>query len=290
MLALLIMHVHNVLGSLAFCLVLSVSSAAQVLNQNPEEDLGSLKLSHAHVRWQTPESLVNGLRADDDQARLQALVQIGAFKEQTTKIVDKPSEVELRYASLGAGEEQQAIVAIYLGPMLFGAVAARQNGVWIRIASFSCWCKYEAGDLIGKFVEIEAGPDGGSELVLHASGGGTGVYSQNEARFRYHRGELHLVFSFVSRFQECNPTVQGPYECYVERRWFYSYDWDSIPGGVLVESRLSSPSDDEPEAQVDVRDLELSCQGVFMQDLQMGQKEIPLHKFQCSRPVQTSTA
>jgi hypothetical protein len=134
------------------------------------------------------------LQADDDQTRLQALAQIDAFKEQPNKVVERPSEVELRYASLGTGEEQQAIVAIYLGPMLFGAVAARQNGIWIRIASFSCWCRYESGDLIGNFVGIEPGPDCGSELVLRASGGGTGVYSQNEARFATIAG--NCIWSF----------------------------------------------------------------------------------------------
>lgn len=114
----------------------SVSSAAQDSKPNSKEDLELLALSHTHVQWPIPESLVNDLQANDDQTRLRALAQIGASERQTT--ADRPSEVELRYASLGTGEEEQAIVAINIGPMLFGAVAAQQNGAWLRIASFSC--------------------------------------------------------------------------------------------------------------------------------------------------------
>jgi hypothetical protein len=188
---------------------------------------------------------------------------MGVPEEGLAKIDEKPSEVELRYASLGTNDEQQAIVTVRMAPMLFGAVAVEERGVWHHVANFSCWCKYEAGDLIGKFVQIETGPDGGSELVLHASGGGTGVYTQNEARFRYYHGELHLVFSFVSRFRTCDPTAPGPNQCQVERRWFYPQDLESIPGSVLVESRLSFSSNSVPEVQFDSRDLELSRAKTF---------------------------
>jgi hypothetical protein len=247
----------------AMSLALSFYSSAQASEPNPKVDLGFLELSSAHVPWPTPESLTKSLQTDDAQTRIRALVQMGVPEEGLARIGEKPSEVELRYASFGTNHEQLAIVAVRIAPMLFGAVAVQKRGVWHRVADFSCWCKYETGDLVGNFIQVESGPDGGSELVLHASGGGTGVYTQNEARFRYYHGELHLVFSFVSRFRTCDPTAPGPNQCQVERRWFYPPDRDSIPGSVLVESRLSFSPNSVQEVQSDTRDQELSRAKTF---------------------------
>jgi hypothetical protein len=249
------------IANLALSLAFSISLSAQVSKPETKADLGSLTFSRTHLRWPTPDSLVKDLRADDDQTRLQALALIGA--SPSGDMPGTPLEVELRYASLGSDAQQQAIVGVDLGPMLFGAVAVHENGVWHRIANFSCWCKYEFGDLVGDFIHVESGPENGLELVLRASGGGTGVYSQDEAHFRYYRGELHLVLSFVSHFRACDPTAPGPYTCQVERRWFYANNWDSVPGGVLVESRFSFSPNSEPEAQLHVRDLELSYAKTF---------------------------
>lgn len=247
---------------LALLLALSFPSSAQISKPIRRADLGSLTLGHDHMRWPAPESLIRDLRADDDQTRLKAFLQLGLPKQQKTAIAAVPYEVGLRYATLGTDDDEQAIVAVDIGAMLYGAVAAQEGGSWHRIANFSCWCKYESGDLLGEFIQIKPGPDGRSELVLRASGGGTGVYSQNEAHFRYYRGELHLVFSFVSHYQDC-PITPGPYTCRVERRWFYGHSWDSTPGGVLVESHLSFLPYSEPEVEFAIRDLELGHAKTF---------------------------
>lgn len=246
-------------GIVALLLGLSATIPAQIRNPNAvsESDLGSLTFGHAHSGWPAPENLVRDLRAGDDHVRLRALLQLGVPKSATT-IREAPDEVLLRYASLGTDFDEQAIVAVSAGgAMLFGAVAVQENGVWQRIANFSCWCKYERGDLLGNFIQIESAPDGRSELVLHASGGGTGVYSQDEAHFRYHRGELRLVLSFVSQFRECDPTAPGPYTCRVERRWFYDDGRDSTPGGILVESHLNFLPERETDAEFAILDLQL---------------------------------
>jgi len=249
--------------AMSLALSFSFSSSAQASEPNPKADLGSIELSYIHLPWPTPESLTKSLQADDDQTRIRALVRMGVPEEGLAKIDEKPSEVQLLYASLGTNDAQQAIVAVRIAPMLFGAVATQERGVWHRIANFSCWCKYEAGDLIGNFVHVEAGPDGGSELVIHASGGGTGVYTQNEARFRYYHRELHLVFSFISRFRTCDPTAPGPTQCHVKRRWFYPIDRDSIPGSVLVESHFNFPTTGFSGVPSERRDLELSHAKTF---------------------------
>jgi hypothetical protein len=255
----IIFHVCGVATSFA----LSFSFSVQASEPNPKADLGSIELNYAHLPWPTPESLIRSLQADDEQTRIRALVQMGVPKEGLAKIDEKPSEVQLLYASLGTNDQQQAIVAVRMAPMLFGAVAEQEKGVWQRVASFSCWCKYETGDLIGNFVHVEAGPEGGSELVLHASRGGTGVYTQSEARFRYYCGELRLVISFTSRFRSCDPTAPGSTQCHVERRWFYPSNRDSIPGSVLVESHFNFPANSVPGVQAESQDLELSHAKTF---------------------------
>jgi hypothetical protein len=144
-------------------------------------------------------------------------------------------------------------------PCFTGAVAAQVGSRWHRIAAFSCWCKYESGDLLAGFIRIQAGPGIGKELVIRASGGGTGVYSQQQAHFRYHQGQLHLVFTFVSRHRECDPTGPEPHSCEVERRWFYVNYWNSVPGAVLVESRLKVFPETDPEPEfTSLRELELT--------------------------------
>jgi hypothetical protein len=203
--------------------------------------------------------LLENLRAKDYEIRDRALSLVGV--PQTTEFAsfDLPEETELRYADLGVDGTQQAIIGVRRHAMLYGAVAARGGSRWHRIAAFSCWCKYESGDLLAGFIRIQAGPGVGQELVLRASGGGTGVYSEQQAHFRYHQGELHLVFAFVSRHRNCDPTEPEPHSCEVERRWFYVNYWDSVPGAVLVESRLRLFPETDPEPKfTSLRELELT--------------------------------
>lgn len=250
-------------STIVMAFALSFSASAQSSELNPKGDLGSIELNYARVLWPAPESLIKNLRRDDAQTRIRALKQIGVPEDGLAKIDEKPSEVQLLYASLGTDDQQQAIVAVRIAPMLFGAVAVAENAVWHRVTSFSCWCKYEAGDLIGDFVHVEAGPDGGSELVVHASRGGTGVYTQNEARFRYYHDKLRLVISFASRSRICDPTVPGPTQCHAERRWFYPSNGSSIPESVLAESRFSFPANSLPGVRSEIRDFELSRAKTF---------------------------
>lgn len=229
----------------------SLPLAAQVSTNPANNDFYGLELSHHHAEWPSPETLVRNLRSLDNAARRNALLMIGVPNEGANSWV--PNEVELRYAALGTTEDKQAILTVWApsGDMLYGAVAARKGHVWMRIANFSCWCKYEGGDLLSDFVKIEPGPDGYSELIVHASGGGTGLYVRDEVHFRYYEGELRLVFSFQDRFDEC---LKSP--CSSIYRWFYPEYFDSLSGAVLVEARAQSPSA-APTAEEAIPDLQL---------------------------------
>jgi hypothetical protein len=113
-----------------------------------------------------------------------------------------PDEIELRYASLGEGRTKQAIVLLEASSYAYAAVAVPSLNAWERIAVFECWCKYE-DSLLDDFVRVEYTYPGIPDLVLRASGGGTGVYEQTEARFALQGGELRKVLSFISRTRTC---------------------------------------------------------------------------------------
>src|SRR5689334_7088800 len=72
-----------------------------------------------------------------------------------------------------------------------------------------------------RFDSLSTAPDGGRyELVLRASGGGTGIYRQDETRFRLFRGEMRAVMNFESRVITSNAGTPPPWFVDVTRRWF----------------------------------------------------------------------
>ena len=223
-----------------------------------EEEVGYLGVSRERVAWPTPESLVAQLRSPIDQVRLKALLLMGLTEEQAhhavwaqawpTRVIGQevatPDRVQLTYAALGNDAAQQAIIAAQDsgGQMTYAAVGVASPKGWVRVAAFNCWCKYEmysGQDALGEFVQLRPAPQRSpetpqrSELVLKASGGGTGIYTQNEAHFRLHDGEVLRVLSFVSEFRSC-PLAN---ECTFEKRWFSPAVVHGQAGGVLVESR-----------------------------------------------------
>lgn len=211
-------------------------------------------MNYSTVAWPSPELLLKHVRSNDYETREHALRLLDV--PATTAADDPPEESELRYAELGENGTRQAIIGVRRDPMLYGAVATQVGAHWRRIAAFSCWCKYEYGDLLGNFIRVDSSPDAGQELILRASGGGTGFYEQHEAHFRIHHGQLRLVFTFVSHRRECDPTK--PF-CEAEWRWFYADSWDSVSGAVLVESRMKVFPETDPEQQfTSIRELELA--------------------------------
>jgi hypothetical protein len=70
-----------------------------------------------------------------------------------------------------------------------------------------------------------------SELVIHASGGGTGAYEQQEIHFRVHQGALKKVLAFEDRSDDCPPT--GANNCDTAQRW--------LLGNILVQKLQTEP-------------------------------------------------
>lgn len=257
-------------------LLLALPPFSQGVKPAAAEDTGYVYFTREHVSWPSPESLVRDLRSPDTQVRLKALLLAGFSEEQAHatiysqtqpvgEAVLTPDRIELEYAALGEGPSQQAILAIEAGQAqtTFAAVAVQSPTGWERIAVFDCWCKYElyeGRDALAESVALTPAPGPGwpqvperFELVLKASGGGTGIYTQNETRFRVYHGELSPAMSFVSRRRSCDPAQ--PY-CDLEKRWFYPASVGNSTGGVLVETRGRMRAKNVPEVEWSVRDLE----------------------------------
>ena len=189
--------------------------------------------------WDKPETVTMGLRSPNEAVRLRALSLLGVTDEEShealwsdktpsTRIgqrVVAPDQVKLMYASLGNDATQYAILAVLLRSkqLTLAAVAAPDHrGGWKRLATLECWCKYELSsgrDALSTFVSLipvsgSSTPPEHYELVVHASGGGTGIYVRNEAHFRVRDGELRRVIAFASRQRSCPPSV--PQKCTLE--------------------------------------------------------------------------
>jgi hypothetical protein len=218
------------------------------------------------------------LRSKDDKVRLQALHLVGFTDQEAhdtiwaqtspTKVIGEavvtPDQIELEYAALGEDATQEAILAVQASQkqLIFAAVALPKARGWERIAVFDCWCKYDVysgQDALAESVQVRPAPQLGStifehfELILLATGGGTGIRTQNESHFRLRHNEFRRVMSFVSRNLSC----PLPDPCKIEKRWFYTTAFGHVMGGVLVEGRGRYASGNQPSVDHLVRDLEV---------------------------------
>jgi hypothetical protein len=242
-------------------------------------DAADEMVTHTHVSWPPPDSLVQGLGSKDESVRLKALLLLGFTDGEAhselwsqsspsakppSRVVVTPDHIELNYAALGDDSTLQAIVAAEVDrdQMTFAAVATPTAHGWERIATFDCWCKYEMYqdlDALAESVRLQGAPEHQPqvperfELVLRASGGGTGIYTQNEGHFRVYHGELQAAISFVSRRRSCPGDA---HYCDLEKRWFLPTPVDGQMGGVLVETRGRFATDHTPEIMWFVRNLE----------------------------------
>ena len=200
----------------------------------PDAGTGSLRSRYDRATWASPESVVRDLRSADVGTRAKALRLFG-YPEAEMQDVPKPDQIELRYAAIGDDATLQAIAAITVGAMAYAAVAVPEKDRWERIGTFFCWCKYEE-DPLHEFVDVRLAGFSNrfwSELVLHPSGGGTGVYGKDEVHFRVHDGALRKVISFEGFLRTCPPSP-----CTVAAR--------SFSGNTLVESREQFEADRPP--------------------------------------------
>jgi hypothetical protein len=244
-------------------------ATAQHSNSTSYDDLGYLTVLTEQSNWPSPQAVAADLRSDDDATRLKALHLLGLTDRQsyaltwkdsthTERHVVKPDQIEMTYAALGKNATQQAVIAVQIVDLQLtvAAVAIPEAAGWRQIALFSCWCKYDmpiGADALSLFVSFQRALESPPqvpwhfELVLHGSGGGTGIYRQSEAHYRMRGGSLVRVLSFESHTRHCDAGVPQPWFCEIEKRWFIP-GWYGAhrnePGGVLVEAKARIPETD----------------------------------------------
>jgi hypothetical protein len=196
-------------------LMLTTISVRLFAQQSPffPERIGMLGVKRSPATWKSPESVFQDLRSGDDAIRLAAIHLLGANEGLYGK--GEPRASDLRYVIVGRDALNVAVLTVESQSNEYAAVAVLTAGSWKRVAVFECWCKYETP--LKDFVHVTESYDDGPELqiIARASGGGTGLYEQTEARFGLRNGALKDVLSFVRRRRSCNAG-----ECDYERRWF----------------------------------------------------------------------
>ncbi len=225
----------------------------------PIEEIGGLQMNHEHAARPAPESIVRDLRSSNEDVRLKAMAAL--WVPEALRRASRPEQIELRYAALGSDETKQAVVAVQMGQLAYATVATPKANGWERIAQFNCWCKYDVDHFMDEFVRIVRAPEQNVEhfeLVLRASGGGSGLYHQDEVHFRLFRGEMKAVLSFESRLVNYHLGVEKPF-LEIQRRWFHP---DFERGGFLVEGHANLWPGAFPQFEGSVyedstRDLEL---------------------------------
>ena len=231
-----------------------------------------LNLQRTHVAWPAPSEMAEELVSKDDSVRLRAMLLFGLSDQQargftssspTLRHTIRPDLVRLNYAALGTGPDTQAVLAFQADQMVFVAVATATKAGWSRIAFSNMWSKYDLdnGDALFQAVRLSAAPGNPTissaafELILRSSGGGTGVYEQQEAHFRVYEGELRNVFSFISDQRRCDPSPEVQ-ACKLNRSWLVLGTTDSKRGVVLVEEGGTLKTVHQPDVLFALRDLQ----------------------------------
>ena len=211
------------------------------------------------VAWPAPETVLADIRSPDDQKRLHALIILGVDQVQQSKVVPEVDGAMLRYVQLAnPTDDQQAVLTAQIGYVYeYVAIATKKNGSWSRIGTASCWCKYERGDLLANFAHVEFAPaNADPELVIHSSGGGTGLYEQSELRYRLRNNKLILVAAFLSREMSCPVGARLTPYCTLRRRWL-SDSVDPQNTAILVEAHATVySSSPRPPITAWIRDLD----------------------------------
>jgi hypothetical protein len=202
------------------------------------KEIGDLKARYDRADWKSPELILQGLRSDNDDARLQSFRLLGATDDDAHEVegglngeatvVATPWKSELLYAPLGEDSTQQAVVALQVRNLVLVAVAMVNGKGWQRIAAFRSLCPSNntldsygsdnGGDILANTAEVgRVHEQGIAELILHKidfpSQGDQVLtfddYTEYEARFRLQGTQLRRMIAFKSRVRSCGGQRQA---------------------------------------------------------------------------------
>jgi len=158
-----------------------------------------------------PDQLLRQILSPDSQVRVRALKVMGVSqlfftpKTETGEDYTITTGARLLYGHYSK-DQDLAVIALQMHDSTWAAVLIRRSSAWERIGIFGCCCKYEANPLEG-FVELRpvlSYPQ--TDILVHDTGGGTGLYDRRFSVFHLQRGHLEKIYDTTDKRRDCYPT------------------------------------------------------------------------------------
>lgn len=170
--------------------------------------LGPLQVQAVDYGVPSPASLTRQLQIDDERMRASALAAIGAPAQYLAHgRIPMPRSVQLDYASLSNGDEQDAIVTAELDQHIVSAVLVPEEANWRRVATVTFPTSYsESQVMLSNFVRVTRSTlQKGHYRAIFRSLTSTpgGDYTEHEAHLRLLNNRAVITISFVSASRVC---------------------------------------------------------------------------------------
>lgn len=170
--------------------------------------LGPIQFVQVDYGVPAPQALTRQLQADDDRTRISALSAIGAPAQYLQRgHVPSPRALQLEFAAMGQGDEQDAILTAELDQHIVTAILVPSDGLWRRVATVIFPTTYaDTAMLPSTFLRVSRSvlQKGRYRAIFTAttttpSGDG----SENQAFVRILNNRAIVVMSFVSESRTC---------------------------------------------------------------------------------------
>ena len=222
-----------------FALILLVTTPAAAQQPTPEP----LGPNLPHLAAPSPTELLNQLLSPDAAIRVKALTLVAVaplfLMTRTPGGGDDwtvPSEARLFFGHY-QNDNDMAVVAVNIHQYTWASVLLRGASGWERIGRFVCWCRYESNPMEG-FIELRPvlhWPQ--TEILVHDSGGGSGLYTRNLSVYRIRNSRLEQIFDTEDKRVDGHPTQNTDYGTLTETRIDYrTLDNTSALAVVRLES------------------------------------------------------
>ncbi len=208
---------------MAITMLVRFVSAPNVISAKQAPTASSNSANLRHVPVPSPTSFLNQLLSSDAQVRIKALQLVGVsdlFLQQKTFNGENwtiVSQARLLYGHY-MEDRDLAVIVLQMQDYAWASVLLRNSSGWLRIGVFNCWCKYESNPLEG-FIELRPvlqWPQ--TEILVHESGGGSGLYDRFFRIFRLQNSKLTKIYETSDKKDDCHPTQNKDYCTLTEAR------------------------------------------------------------------------
>lgn len=237
---------HSLRFPITITLVLTLLLATNELasaQRNPYET--SSLANSRHIAVPPPDEFLNQLLSRDPQVRVRALKMMGVsepFLTQTTATGEDYTTISAARLFYGHYSEDRdlAVIALQMHDTDWASVLIHSSLGWEQIGVFNCWCRYEVNPLEG-FIELRSvlrWPQ--TDVLVHESGGGSGLYTRELSVFHIQRRQLEQIYETTDKREDCHPTQNKEYCTLTEARIEYNRLSDK-PAIIKVELESIEP-------------------------------------------------